>query len=1059
MVSLEKIATNSLIEMALRSIAPAAEQVVRLDRSAGVNSRNFEYADLIKSDALGQDVGAIVEKDGSPLVYIATGRAGDNLGGRDLAQLLGNRGETAVLLDLHRSTDQRLMARAWPCDLEATVPRLLDLNNPIDARSVLGDLQQGLWGTAGKPYQEQRLRDLLVDSVHTVSAALLNATASHWRAKGRGQEVLALVGRALFTRFLLDRGILAENTAPELWALLGGDGSMAFNSAELASRTCEWLDNTFNGEFMPLGAKKGYHAYFSDLLRHSPGALAPLGWIVGRTDAGGQLPLWERLDFSHIPAGTLSEVYEDYARRKAPRKAKETSVHFTPRHIARMMVRQALAGLPENEASFAKILDPAVGAAVFLSLTFRELARLRAQRDNGHWPDTGKLREILYSQLCGMDFNADALNLAALTLYLTAIELDENPVPPEKLKFHQKLLGSVLFDMSVKDPNDPTAAILGSLRKNSLIPHDFDIVIGNPPWTSLGVDASPAALTEQVTAVATRCMAQRQVYIDGAYSHPDHVPDIAFAWKATEWAKPGAIISLIVHQRLLIKQSSSWRNARRALLSCIQVDGIIDGGEFANHAPLIWPGVEAPFCILFARNQRPPQGHETLLISLAVEPTLTQRRQIRIDPLTTIKISAADFDEEPGGLVARTKGCELDRALLKRWTERMKLTFTLPVDRLQVAELRRLPLTTIGKYMESSAFTTEAPKRGFKSGLKNTKLPVWFNKLPAEPKLLSATSSARYAGAVKPRDIIETFTPIPVRSSPKLRWYEPPMLLIRQAAGTKGSFARAVLIESSASKIPVLYPFAFLGSPLQNHTDALLAAKYVSVWVNSSLYSYYQTLTSTQFGFGIKALLNEDILDIPILPMQLALAAKVTDAGEIQALFDALSFPRSNLQQEIDSWVQRIMGMDNRERQLIDDTLSVSYPIGDARKSGKSWVSTTDMTRYVGQLKDDLQEGCDVIDVSSLRVVKTGEALAGWRFLTWTLAGETSEGTRLDLQDIDDASLLRLVREKYPQGEVWATASEGNFVFGQLALNRLWLPSRATLVAQVMVAWADECIA
>ncbi|MEZ5707746.1 MAG: N-6 DNA methylase [Burkholderiaceae bacterium] len=197
----------------------------------------------------------------------------------------------------------------------------------------------------------------------------------------RSHEVLALIGRALFTRFLLDRQILSQDTAPRLWETLGGDGANAFESPLRATATCEWLDHVFNGEFLPLRGGSSYLDYFTELHTSAPGALAPLGWILHRTNHDGLLPLWDRLDFSYIPAGTLSEVYEHYAHSLNKTDAAATSIHFTPRHLARMMVRQALGGLEPSSAPDARILDPAVGAGVFLSIGLREIVKRKAIRD------------------------------------------------------------------------------------------------------------------------------------------------------------------------------------------------------------------------------------------------------------------------------------------------------------------------------------------------------------------------------------------------------------------------------------------------------------------------------------------------------------------------------------------------------------------------------------------------------------------------------------------------------------------------------------------------------
>jgi hypothetical protein len=85
-------------------------------------------------------------------------------------------------------------------------------------------------------------------------------------------------------------------------------------------------------------------------------------------------------------------------------------------------------------------------------------------------------------------------------------------------------------------------------------------------------------------------------------------------------------------------------------------------------------------------------------------------------------------------------------------------------------------------------------------------------------------------------------------------------------------------------------------------------------------------------------------------------------------------------------------------------------------------------------------------------------ALGGWRFVTWRahdleVLGEST------VPEVNASQLLQLVRDKYPEGQVWAIAPGGVFVFGQLALRRLWLPSRACLAAQVLIAWIDQSVA
>lgn len=157
---------------------------------------------------------------------------------------------------------------------------------------------------------------------------------------------------------------------------------------------------------------------------------------------GFQLPLidWGDLDFAHIPIGVLSQVYESFSRVWDSQLSENTSVYYTPKNIARYLVDDAFEGVSNKKD--AQILDPSCGAGIFLVLAFRKLVAARWEHD-GKRPDTKTIQSILYKQLCGFDVSEPALRLAALSLYITAIELNDSPRPPKGLKFPKPLQGVV----------------------------------------------------------------------------------------------------------------------------------------------------------------------------------------------------------------------------------------------------------------------------------------------------------------------------------------------------------------------------------------------------------------------------------------------------------------------------------------------------------------------------------------------------------------------------------------------------------------------------------------
>lgn len=117
---------------------------------------------------------------------------------------------------------------------------------------------------------------------------------------------------------------------------------------------------------------------------------------------------------------------------------------------------------------------------MFLVLAFKRLV-LEKWKITGERPTRNQIRGILNHQLVGLDINSESLKFAALSLYLTALELDPNPTPLSELKFdglNTKTLINVSFGEDLQET-------LGSLSERLPVELNerFDIVVGNPPWT------------------------------------------------------------------------------------------------------------------------------------------------------------------------------------------------------------------------------------------------------------------------------------------------------------------------------------------------------------------------------------------------------------------------------------------------------------------------------------------------------------------------------------------------------------------------------------------------
>ena len=260
---------------------------------------------------------------------------------------------------------------------------------------------------------------------------------------------------------------------------------------------------------------------------------------------------WEDFDFAHVPVGLLSQVYEEFSWKWDPH-AKDTSVHYTPRRIANYVVEEAFAGLPKAES--ARVLDPACGAGVFLVLAFRKLYQARWKSTQVR-PDTKEIRQILEKQITGFDVSESALRLAALSLYLTAIELDPEPVPPSKLRF-KALRDRVLFNWRRK------AWIRRKARSSEALENMLGRSIAEPIRLCSAIRRGRVCREEEKTKkkrhVSSNWRADftklsRDVLVRRGlpelakgYRNPDRIPDLPFVWRSLEWCEANGRIGLVL---------------------------------------------------------------------------------------------------------------------------------------------------------------------------------------------------------------------------------------------------------------------------------------------------------------------------------------------------------------------------------------------------------------------------------------------------------------------------------------------------------------------------------
>jgi len=916
--------------------------------------------------------------------------------------------------------DRAFLARIRPGEL-AVVPVSLDDKTPEwvrytpgtpEALTFFSRLAHGHYDGQGEPKEADYVFSAMFKLVWSVAdrLAALNLKRT---------DVLSLMGRALFFRFLRDREVVREGDcqkiAPKAKSILD-----CFANAENAARTSAWLDKTFNGDLLPL-TDDGSTSYFEGIGQRTGGRVfihltAILKGEEPSGDSGWQTLLrfrpeernWGAYDFAHVPVGLLSQVYERFAWKWEHDTAKETSVHYTPRNIAATLVDEAFIKLPN--AHEARVLDPAAGASVFLVLAFRRLYQ-ELWKETKQRPNRRAIRKILDTQLVGFDISESAIRLASLSLYLTAIELDPKPVPLEDLRFNH-LRDKVLFNFRREGIDPHEGAVAGSLGEHvdKRFDGQFDLILSNPPWTSLkSKERSLAEQFDQLSKAIIKRRADEQTA--AVYENPDFGPDLPFVWKATEWCKPGGRIAMALPARILLKQEDIPRRARETFLRLVEVTGIINGTNLSDTA--VWPKMGQPFMLLFARNRQPKPGHTLRLITPQYDTSLNRKGEMRIDAKSVQPIEVEATFAQPWIWKTLALGNSLDAEVVERLTKQGS--------------------TSLENYWTSLNLKCS---RGYQ--IEPDQPPQDASFLKGLPNLTSVEPGV----FVVPLEELPLFE-LDALSRPRTRdCYEAPLVLMKQAPGSNRHNAWAVLSFSD-----VAYNRSFHGYSARSHADGKTLCRYIHLFSHTYLRMYFALCTKARFGAERRVLDKADLDDCPIFPFEKLSAEQRQTVAQLSKRLLARDL---TVFDEIDTFFGGLFGLDGRDMEVVRDTVEVAMPYIESRDRACNPPRPAERERFRKRLESILRPFFKVTgDEPQVELWKPDAAFlqnsAPFGLLLISKRGTTMPAPDGLFRDVllklaEDTGSTRIIQQV-----------EGGLLVALLNQYRYWTPSRARLLGAELV--------
>lgn len=803
-----------------------------------------------------------------------------------------------------------------PSDVENPKRHLLRLFRQTEAGlKQLKDFASRFEFVSGNFWQRREARK--INRGERVDSALLVDLEEAEKQLGEAQldrnVAHALLGRSIFVSYLQDRGILTPKFFQRYFGVQKFTDALATKS--LTYDVFKWVRKTFNGDLFPLTYKKnGQEIHEENIVDEYPHLSIIRELLLGTEMASGQGRLWP-YEFDVIPIELISSIYEKFAHADDPKTAKERSTHYTPINLVDMVLSQIFEGLPAE----AKLGDLSCGSGVFLVESLRRLVSRRLAAGEEHSREV--VRNTLYNQIYGVDISAEAIQIAAFSLYLAVLELDPNPQPPEDLSF-LPLLGKNLFIANAFN----TAADFN--KQEPFVSKSFGAIIGNPPWKR----------TKTNSLALKYCK-------DRGYPLALNTPDQAFLWRIGDFTNRDSLIGLVLHGKPFFSKTKAALEAKEALIKRYKPRIIINLSDLRKDG--LFPKAKAPALVLIAESCEAEQGDSFTFVKVERSGSFKRHGIIEIGPENIKRMSTYRIASDQDLLKVASWGSPRDMALIERIRDDDKFL-------------------TLRNFASSQGWAR--PGRGVEPG-GSVNLDKLKDKLPK--KYLPSGTMPRFS--FKADDLPDRPQSMRVRrghSRPEI--YLGPLLICTR--GIKiGNFYAAVVKEN------ILYTEEYIGFSTTGKNSEQL--HYLNAILNSSLANYFLFLTASVWGVERDKVEIIDLLHLPVPDLNKINGDLVQDLLKCEEI---LGLDVSNQDQgqsflsDLDQAVFDLYDLNSVERILVQDTVNLTIDLHTRRERSIAFErpDISELKAYALQLMGVLQPFLNTLNESAViaEVINVGAA-------------------------------------------------------------------------------------
>jgi len=658
-----------------------------------------------------------------------------------------------------------------------------------------------------------------------------------------------LIGRVIFAQYLIDREIIS---AAQLHQVCGHKTlSAILLNRSATEKLFAWLVQTFNGDmFPPSSIETMPAAHHLERVSEFLDAVNP---------QSHQLSFFP-YQFDVIPVELLSSIYEQFAHAEQHTsrhrtEASRNGVHYTRLPVVSLVLDEVMDDLSGRES----VLDLTCGSGVFLVEALRRLVYLRTQ---GAPPTREIIHSTLYEQVYGVDISEAAIRVAAFSLYLAALELDPDPQPPQSLKF-EPLIGKTLIvgDARTIDRNDDGKEVLTTPTGLK----QFDIIIGNPPWSFKGLSGTEARRKTSVVGIPVQPRGE----------------GLDFVLRAAEFSHEKTRFGVILSAMSFFSRSDTGIAAAQHVMRKLAPVTLVN---LSNLASWLFATAKMPAVVLFARHRPEQRADQVTVVQIPWTPSGARTHTFEVAPSDIINLSLGEIEKQPLKLKAAAVGRRRDLVLMD--------------------ELIASNDSLGGLFAVIGANFRDGMKFGNATGPKKDS-----KHLIGLPLLQSKDFTAPFAmmKSEKKFDHTEVEAPRP-RSN-----YKAPLLLVKEMVAPGGRILAATVLQDT------VFTDSYFAASFATEYERY--ARFLTGILSSALCSWFLLMSASEFGVYKRKLFIKDIKALPVPNLSdyflsergnklIAAVRELEDEGANESRFS-----------QLDDVVFDLYSLDEADRTIVKDGL------------------------------------------------------------------------------------------------------------------------------------------